>query len=257
MKDGCSYAYKYQDPRTGLFYITDDRREALRAGGDYEMVPVRVEGGRIVGLVRVRERTGSRPGTRPEPRPKLPSDEFADLLPDKPSDKILDTIGFVYGDSVEDDQLPADGGVTYPTQPKNGLGHAYRYRDLDVGEYVLSSSKEAALLAAIFGDEAVETVWVRYKDGEIDHVATREEWQSELEIRIGARVTAGVTREQVNEFADMIAANRGLEVQQWLARHCPNHGEIVEFTKHEMEKAKVLEADEMEDPAARDDPAAG
>ena len=33
MKGGCSYAYKYQDPRTGLFYITDDRREAMRAGG--------------------------------------------------------------------------------------------------------------------------------------------------------------------------------------------------------------------------------
>lgn len=59
--------------------------------------------------------------------------------------------------------------------------------------------------------------------------------QEELEVRIGARISKGLTETQLNEF-DMI--NDPLEAAKWLDKNRPDYREIVTRTIEEM-KAEI------------------
>ena len=59
--------------------------------------------------------------------------------------------------------------------------------------------------------------------------------QEELEVRIGARISKGLTETQLNEF-DMI--NDPLEAAKWLEKNRPDYREIVTRTIEEM-KAEI------------------
>lgn len=59
--------------------------------------------------------------------------------------------------------------------------------------------------------------------------------QEELEVRIGERISKGLTETQLNEF-DMI--NDPLEAAKWLEKNRPDYREIVNRTIEEM-KAEI------------------
>lgn len=57
--------------------------------------------------------------------------------------------------------------------------------------------------------------------------------QEELEVRIGERISKGLTKEQLDEF-DMI--NDPLEAANWLEKNRPDYREIVTRTIEEMKE---------------------
>lgn len=57
--------------------------------------------------------------------------------------------------------------------------------------------------------------------------------QEELEVRIGERISRGLTETQLNEF-DMISDPR--EAARWLERNRPDYREIVNRTINEMKE---------------------
>ena len=59
--------------------------------------------------------------------------------------------------------------------------------------------------------------------------------QRELEIRIGERISRGLSKEQLDEF-DKIAGQA--ETTTWLETNCPNYRVIIEKTINEM-KAEI------------------
>ena len=124
-------------------------------------------------------------------------------------------------------------GIAYPIQPKNGLGHAWWYRA--PGNYrVTTPDHEKALRE---GGDSCRAIWVCYEGGKIDHVATQDEWNDELEARVGARVAGGLSDQQLDEFD---AIGNTSEAKEWLERNCPYYDEVVRLTRVEMRRAAVL-----------------
>ena len=201
--NGFGYAFRYQDPRSRMYAVTGDRFEAENiAGDDYEMVLVHFTDGCI--------------------------------------DRIVGS------DSHEEKKPEADGDggshrrqhsrVRQSDRPENGFGLACRYIDPDSGAYGWTSDPKDA--RRIAGDD-YETVWVRYRRGKIDHAVTVEEYKEELEVRIGERISEGLSDAQLNEF-DLI--DDQAEATRWLERNRPDFRDIVNRTIREMERGIVLEA---------------
>lgn len=53
-----------------------------------------------------------------------------------------------------------------------------------------------------------------------------EEWQEELEVRIGQRITEGLSKKDINYFKLMIILFQS-EVTSWLEQHKPDYREII------------------------------
>ncbi|MBQ9043213.1 MAG: hypothetical protein IJ111_10430 [Eggerthellaceae bacterium] len=225
--DGFSRAYRYRDPRSRMYEVTVDKLEAERlVGEDYETVLVHLTDGYIDRIVGGGSGDGKKEG-----------DEISPPLPD----------GRLEGRAQRDtsNECPSgskqrSGGrnsIRRVDRPKNGLGIAYRYVDPKTGACGWAPDETYARLAA---EGVCEAIWVRYRDGRIARAATAEEYQEELEVRIGEQISEGLSEAQLNEF-DMIDDQS--EATRWLERNRPDYRDIVGRTIREMERAAVLDAD--------------
>ena len=245
--NGRGYAYSYHDPKTGLQTLSADRQMAVRLAGDnYTLVPVFFKDGGVDHLVEERSlHRGSEPRTMPGSRARegrSPDDPGSDVpisqdgeyalcideIPDVDSAQLDDALSSVL------DELDSDDEQQREDRPRDGMGHAYRYWNPTTKTYELIESKWLAGLT----DPSFKTVWAVYRHWRIDHAATRDEWQSEFELRIGAAITDAMTEEEVDEFERLI--DRG-EADGYLDKHCPNHNEIVNDVLNEMNAALVVE----------------
>jgi len=187
-------AYRYRDPKTGLYRIAIGRAEAESVvGSNYEEICVHITEGKV--------------------------DRIVAEEPDAREWRVKEARHYV---------------AEHPLRPKNGLGHAYRYKDLLTGSYELASSEAYAVEHS---SGVPQAVWVCYRNGEIDHAASAGEWQEELEVRIGERISEGVSREKLDEF-DRITGQS--EATRWLEENRPDYREVVATIKAEMEEAIVL-----------------
>lgn len=276
--DGNGRAYLYVDPASGLKAITVDLEEAIRVSGrDFETIAVRF--GTDGGFELIQDWNGdgeqfareASPQHRTEILFEYMSDDVERLLesiPDEQDVFVLDgepSLGFVEDDDEVEDWLPESleddeellfglaeeeeeeepilmggrHGSDFSERPRNGLGHAYRYQSKrQPSEYLYTGDPEKAKRES---DGDYETVWVRYSDGKIDHLATRDEWQAELEIRIGARISEGVSLDKLDEFDRYIDDEDDELIEKWLTENCPDFSQIIEFTYQEMSAAKVVE----------------
>ena len=275
LTEGKGRAYLYIDPTSGLKSITTNLEDAIRAtDGDFEAISVDIGADGRFELLRDWEDELPAPETTPKRRTEMlfeyMSEDIERLLepaPDEPGIHDVDekpSLGFVEDDDEIEDWLPysledieelleepADeddedsvqmGGyhdTDFSERPRNGLGHAYRYRSgRQASEYVYTGDPEKANRES-GGD--YETVWVRYADGKIDHLATRDEWQDELELRIGQRIAQGVSPEKLDEFDRYIDDDDDERIEKWLFENCPDFSRMIEFTYQEMNAAKVVD----------------
>ena len=239
--DGFGYAFRYQDPKSRMFEVTGDRLEAESAvGEDYEMVFVHFTEGVIDRIVGSDSHEEKRISDYDEGVPSFPLDDpslYDDLLEARASG------GFPDGEASSSTRRPEDvshHGKRDHTQrsdcPENGLGLACRYIDPKTGAYGWTSDPKDA--KRIAGND-YETVWVCYRYGKIDHAASAEEYKEELEVRIGERISKGLSEAQLNEF-DLISDQA--EATRWLERNRPDYRDIVNRTIREMERGTVLDA---------------
>ena len=125
----------------------------------------------------------------------------------------------------------------FPEHPDDGLGHAYRFRRTRTGTTVTTPSLGIAIRES---DGSFQTIWVCYRDRQIDHVATYDEWENELERRIGERMSERLGGGLVDEFARLIDEGDDDKVATWLGENCPDYSDIVLRTQEEMDEADVL-----------------
>ena len=102
---------------------------------------------------------------------------------------------------------------------------------------MLTRSKEHAEQNAL---GVITSVWVRYRKGKIISTITEEEYQEELEARIGERISARVPEEIMAEFD---AIDDPTEAARWIERNLPETQQIIEQVLAEMEKAQVFNFD--------------
>jgi len=124
-----------------------------------------------------------------------------------------------------------------PKQPIDGLGHAYKYLDSVYGLIMLTKLKTTAMQHS---SGTIETVWVRYDKGEIASAITGDEYQEELEVRIGEQMSAVLPEEKLSELD---AISEASEATRWLEENQPNFRSIVQEVLDEMEKATVFSFD--------------
>ena len=130
------------------------------------------------------------------------------------------------------------GGIAYPQTPDNGLGHAYRYLSWRTGELV--TTRSIARASREGGQAGFQTIWVCYKNRRIDHMATPDEWRSELERRVGDRVSSIIPSELLDDF--LVAIDSDDEsAARWMAENCPEYGQIVARTCEEMTRAELVD----------------
>ena len=119
-----------------------------------------------------------------------------------------------------------------PRGLQNGLGIACRYFDFDTDEEGWVNDCTEAPISA-----SCEDVWVVYDHGKIVRPATVEEYQEELEVRIGERISKGMPKELLDEFDRIDDPD---EAHAWLERNRPDYREIVADETRKMEAAIVL-----------------
>lgn len=139
---------------------------------------------------------------------------------------------------LPDDPQAHTRAPEHPTHPANGLGHAYRFCRKTSGILVTTRSVARAMHES---GGSYQTIWVCYKDGRIDHEATRDEWERELEVRIGERVADGLTNAELDEFERLIDEGDDEAVETWLVEHRPDYFDIISRTNAEMNAAKVVD----------------
>ena len=66
--------------------------------------------------------------------------------------------------------------------------------------------------------------------------------QEELEVRIGERISKGLTDEQLKEFDSLTDAK---DIADWLAKNRPDYREIVDHTIAEMKQAIAKNRDKL------------
>ena len=237
--DGFGYAFRYRDPRSRMYEVTFDRFEAEGvAGDDYEMVLVHFTGGFIDRIVESDSHEGKRPASNDRGSPSFLDDLLAAKASGDSSDgRVSSGVKCPKGGDQREAQHAQRSNC-----PENGLGLACRYIDPKTGAYGWTSNPEKA--KQIAGND-YETVWVRYRHGKIARVATAEEYKGELEVRIGQRISEGLSEVQLNEF-DLI--DNQAEATRWLERNRPDYRDIVNRTIQEMERGTLLGADKGDRP---------
>ena len=199
---GIGCAYRYRDPKTGLFEMTCDGDKAgCLASRGYDIIKVRYSWG-LVERIYLPERLGGR--KEPE-RVEKRDGEHAFASASKPA----------------------------PRRLQNGLGIACRYVDFDTDEEGWVNDCTEAPISA-----SCEDVWVVFEHGKIVRPATAEEYQEELEVRIGERISEGLPEELLDEFDRIDDPD---EATAWLERNRPDYREIVEEENRKMKAAIVLD----------------
>lgn len=231
-------AYRYQDPKSRLYEVTLDRYEAENAvGGDFDLILVHLSGGIIDRIVENVEPA----------REFFASNALRDI--DFYMQALTEDVGLgQFFGTNENASRPieeraaegTDSKLNHPDQPEDGMGLAYRFIDPTTGAYCWDAD-ESKVDSISEGD--YQTVWVLYKRGQIDRAVTPHEYQEELEVRIGERISEGLNPMQLNEF-DLISEQ---EATRWLERNRPDYHGIVERTIEEMGRGIVLYPDD-EDP---------
>ena len=229
--DGFSRAYRYRDPKSRMYEVTTDRLEAERAvGSGYEVVLAHFTDGFMDRVVEsdLTEEEGFAEGIGESAFPDNPLQVGSSrAIPEEGrSDETC---------SNEGRRSRRCQHASHPDHPENGLGIAYRYVDPKMGTYGWTPDETYARLAAEGGCEAV---WVFYQDGGIAKPASADAYQEELEVRVGERISEGLSDYQLNEF-DLI--DDPDEARRWLEENRPDFHHIVAQTKQEMERAIVLE----------------
>lgn len=94
---------------------------------------------------------------------------------------------------------------------------------------------------SFFREENLEVIKIRFaSDAETE--AFGSVMQEELEFRIGKRVSAAVTPDQLKEF-DMCETNE--ESRSWIEKYCPSYKEIVREEKQKLSKELVAYRDRI------------
>ena len=242
IEDGFGYAYRYRDPKSRMFEVTNDYREAEeKAGKDYEMVLVHFSGGQIDRVVAQQangewgkdgDECASKSAMRDEPVANSTALSAEDLHR-------------AFKSASPESRCPCGSGrrykrccgISHPEQPRDGMGIAYRYEDPETRARTWTPEWMHACLVAGNGYEAV---WVLYKNGKVARPATQEEYQEELEVLIGERISAALPEWKLDEF-DAIR-DQG-EATRWLEKNRPGYQAIVQMARSEMERAIVLDGD--------------